>query len=657
LAFCLCICHSSYAQETNEQDTISTIVVSGSRKLPVVLQSTMVQNITHEEFEKLGLHQVYEAVQSFAGARVKDYGGIGGIKTVSIRSLGAQHTSVSYDGVTISNLQSGQVDISRFSLENIDQVTLTIGQSDNIFQSARSSASAGNLEITTATPRLNGQKASASVTLQAASFGTYSPKISYNQALGKRWSLNINGEYLTSNGDYPYRIVNGSTIEDHIRKNSDVESMKGEVNLYGQLGKGSLTFKTNIYSSERGLPGSIVLYNEDSNERLWDKNIFSQLSYSTPISKKWDFKTYLKYSYDWNRYLDKSASYATGEEDDRYRQDEIYGSFIVRYKPSEYLNFTLAEDLFENKLESNIPECQYPIRLTSITALSGQYRSTRLTASATLLGTITKESVENGDPADNRQRLSPSFGISYKLIEDKELRLRASFKKLYRIPTFDDLYYSRVGNRNLKPEKADQYNVGLTYAFQNTSRENSIFFDHFSASIDGYYNIVKDKIVSIPTMFIWRMMNMDRVNIKGCDIDFESKIVAGPSLSFDLNLNYSLQKAIDISNPESKSFGHQIPYAPVHSGGAQIAISTPWVNFGYILSAVGKRYSLPQNVERNLIEGYFDHNLSIYKLFNLLGSETLLQAEVVNLTNKMYEVIKYYPMPGRSFRLTIKIKV
>ena len=83
---------------------------------------------------------------------VKDYGGIGGLKTVSIRSLGAQHTAVGYDGITLTDCQTGQIDIGRFSLDNVDRLSLNNGQSDNIFQPARFFASAGILNIQTLTP-------------------------------------------------------------------------------------------------------------------------------------------------------------------------------------------------------------------------------------------------------------------------------------------------------------------------------------------------------------------------------------------------------------------------------------------------------------------------------------------------------------------------
>ena len=43
----------------------------------------------------MGVADVAEAVKHFAGVQVRDYGGIGGLKTVGVRGLGAMHTGVS----------------------------------------------------------------------------------------------------------------------------------------------------------------------------------------------------------------------------------------------------------------------------------------------------------------------------------------------------------------------------------------------------------------------------------------------------------------------------------------------------------------------------------------------------------------------------------
>ncbi|HPH53457.1 MAG TPA: TonB-dependent receptor, partial [Bacteroidales bacterium] len=178
-----------------------------------------------------------------------------------------------------------------------------------------------------------------------------------------------------------------------------------------------------------------------------------------------------------------------------------------------------------------------------------------------------------------------------------------------------------------------------------------------SATLDGYYNSVEDKIVARPTLFIWKMMNIGKVQIAGADLSVTSRVRFGSDHSITLSTNASYQYAVDISDPESKTWRHQIPYTPRISGAANLAWNNPWVNLSYIISFVGEKYSLPLNVERNLIKGYAEHTISAYRDFNLRRVSFRLQGEIINFTNKMYDIIQYYPMPGRNFRLTLKIKI
>ena len=121
--------------------------------------------------------------------------------------------------------------------------------------------------------------------------------------------------------------------------------------------------------------------------------------------------------------------------------------------------------------------------------------------------------MELGEIPDDNMRLSPAVSLSWRPFSESTLRIRASYKDIFRVPTFTDLYYLRMGNTNLKPEETSQYNVGVTWSSSCGDR-----LRHFSISADGYYNTVKDKIVSLPTMYVWKMMNMGEVDIKGGDV-------------------------------------------------------------------------------------------------------------------------------------------
>ncbi|MEN6422945.1 MAG: TonB-dependent receptor plug domain-containing protein, partial [Smithella sp.] len=71
------------------------------------------QMLTRKTIQSLHALQLSDAVKHFSGVTVKDYGGIGGLKTISVRSLGANHTAVIYNGVAVSDVQTGQIDIGR----------------------------------------------------------------------------------------------------------------------------------------------------------------------------------------------------------------------------------------------------------------------------------------------------------------------------------------------------------------------------------------------------------------------------------------------------------------------------------------------------------------------------------------------------------------
>lgn len=83
------------------------------------------------------MHSVADAIRYFSGVQIKDYGGIGGLKTVNIRSMGTNHVGVFYDGIQLGNAQNGTIDLGRFSLDNMEAITLYNGQKSSIFQRQR----------------------------------------------------------------------------------------------------------------------------------------------------------------------------------------------------------------------------------------------------------------------------------------------------------------------------------------------------------------------------------------------------------------------------------------------------------------------------------------------------------------------------------------
>ena len=78
-----------------------------------------VQSLSGDKLEKLAAHSVADAIRYFSG--------VGGLKTVNIRSMGTNHVGVFYDGIELGNAQNGVIDLGRFSLDNMEAVTLYNG--------------------------------------------------------------------------------------------------------------------------------------------------------------------------------------------------------------------------------------------------------------------------------------------------------------------------------------------------------------------------------------------------------------------------------------------------------------------------------------------------------------------------------------------------
>lgn len=110
------------------------------------------QRLEGEQLQRLNSHSLADALRYFAGVQIKDYGGMGGLKTINVRNMGSHHVGVFYDGLQIGNAQNGVVDLSRFSLDDLEEIALYNGQKSEIFQAAKDFASASAVYLKTKRP-------------------------------------------------------------------------------------------------------------------------------------------------------------------------------------------------------------------------------------------------------------------------------------------------------------------------------------------------------------------------------------------------------------------------------------------------------------------------------------------------------------------------
>ena len=649
MATAICVFMYADANDTIRTGRIDEVVVTAERSRKTnIFETIPVQSLSGNDIRQLGLQNIADAVKRMAGTNVKDYGGIGGMKTVSVRNLGAQHTAVSYDGITVSNTQAGQIDIGRFSLDNVGMLSMAIGQGSDIMQTARHYASAALLAIETERPVLDKGDSRLRLALKGGSWGQLNPSVRWWCQAGENTMTTLDADYMRADGRYPFVLRNGKEKSNEKRNNSDIEQWHGEANVLHKFGDGgSLDTKAYFYHSQRGVPGSVVLYNDNSKERLWDENFFLQTAYKRHIARQWKLAIRAKYTHSWNKYEDTNAKYTNGKKTEVNRQDEYYTSATLGWKPTSWLEMALAEDVAVNKLRTTVNGSPNPLRTTSLTALVSKAKYGRMTIEGNIVMTYATESLTESEKyaikkPEDRKKLSPSLSFSYRLLPDEALYVRAMTKSTFRLPTFNDLYYLQIGNTSLRPENAHEYGAGMTWNSRPIGP-----LRYVALTIDAYYNDVTDKIVAFPSTYIWKMVNFGKAEIKGIDATMGTEVDIAKGYSIVVNGSLTWQEAKDKTEGNA-TYGSQLPYTPKVSGGLSVMLLTPWVNVGYSATGQGKRYSMAQNTREYQLDGYMEHSLSLSRDF-LLGDNMLrLQLTVNNITDKQYEIIKYYPMPGRS---------
>ena len=651
-----------------EPDSLEAAKVLGSRERMARMEGP-VERMKSEEIRTLGYADPGEALRAFSGISLRDYGGAGGLRTVSVRGFGAQHTQVSVDGIQLSDLQSGMADLAHNNFVKGYNIKVSIAGNEDIFKSASQMVAAGCVEMESVDPSFEKRPFSLGGMLRYGSFNTLGAQVFYDQRLTRRKSqgekpgssrgekqegsrgvvISAGLDYLGSDGDYPYRMSGDDELRR--RAGSGVQRLSPEFGLKAELGAGALRAKVLADFAERGLPGAAVLHTEKATEHLSERHCAAAISFIGNDWGRWRLRSNLSWDYKHSHWSDSSAIYQTPAHQD-YRQNMIMLSATALFDAGRGVNIAFAEDLGVGHLVTSLPDCPFPTRLSSLSAISASYRRGIFSASSTLAASVIKDFVRKGDEPALKLHISPSFSAALRL--PKGFRLRASLRDGYRAPSFNELYWTGIGSRELLSEKALQCNLGFNWAYTSSS-ESAL---NLYAGIDAYCTLVRDKIVASPSLFIWSMHNIGRALMAGCEVNGGGSwhpFAARREICFSLHCNYAWQYAIDISERDAANYGDQIRYIPRNSGSGHFSIETPWFRASYKLIAVGQRWFQDQNTPRSRLEPYWDHGISVGHAFHIRGLLLDLSFDALNLGGRNYEIIRSYPMPGRQFRGTLRL--
>ena len=611
------------------------------------------QTLGGEELKKLNSLSVADALRYFSGLQLKDYGGVGGIKTVNIRSMGTNHLGIFYDGIELGNAQNGQIDLGQFSLDNVEEISLYNGQRSAIFQPASDFGNAGSVYIRTKAPRfMMGRRYNLLVRAKYGSSDTFRFSSLWEQKLSDHISSSLSTGVLTSSGRYKFRyrrVTEDNTVAydtTAVRHNGDIWAFRIEENVRGGIADGYWNVKAYTYHSERGIPGAIVNNVWRRGERQWDHNTFGQAVFQKSFGDKFSTKALAKYAYYVTRYVNNDETQI--HVDNTYRQQEMYFSTSNVYEILSKWSVSMSYDFKWNKLNANMVDFAFPHRYSNFVSLATALTLSRIQAQASLVEQVVKDHVKYGASSSSRSTLTPAFFVNVYPFESKLLAVRAFAKKSFRMPTFNDLYYADMGNSKLNPESALQYDLGFVL---NKDWKQGIV-DHFRLQVDGYYNTVHDKIVAYPKgqQFRWTMLNLGKVHIKGVDAMAEVGLEPAKDWKVTARLQYTYQNARDVTDPNTSYYKDQIPYIPWHSGSAILGLSWREWDLSYSFIYSGERYSQQENILYNHLQPWYTHDMSVVYHARRWSA----RLDVNNIFSQDYDVILNYPMPKRNYMLTLE---
>jgi outer membrane cobalamin receptor len=629
------------------RDTLGTAVVTAARPAAALTTTTPQQRLDSAALLRRGVTDMGDALRRLAGVTVRDYGGAGGLKSVSVRGLGAAHTAVTLDGLPLSEVRGGQSDLGRYVPEQWSSLTLEVADAADLLTPVRTLAAA-RVALQSALPD-SGRHLSA--TLSGGSFTTLAPRLAASTAVGRHAAIGGSARFYFGENDYPFTLYNGVATTEERRRNSRMQTWQAELNAAGQQEGHRWNAKAYYYNNRRQLPGAVVLYTTDAHERMAEQQALAQGGWRYTRGAL-EVMAAAKYDRRDDHYRNRDAQYPGGLYREDYRQQEAYATAGAAYRRGA-LAAAYAVDLQWLHLATP-QQAVTPQRWVTLQSLSLRYRQRRFQATGRLLLHL---ATDRRDAAtDHTRRLTPSLTAAWTLYDRRRLRLmgRCHYQMLFRQPTFSEAYYYHLGSTTLRPETTQQVGLGLTALLRATAEWRPTV----SLTVDAYGNRVAQRIVSIPyNLFIWQTTNRGQVRTTGVDATLDATLTPRHGHRVTLSGSYTLLDARDRTLRGSAGYGAQLAYTPRHSG----SLAVGWENVLCLLTLhatfAGERWATNEHLATTRLAGYGELGLTLYREVTLRRHTRLsLRGDGLNLLDKQYALIRRYPMPGRAWRLTVGVK-
>lgn len=637
LASCTCCAGLAYAADSTAAGTpLADTTATQAREIRVVgsqwlgmradpfLASASIPTAVIERFAPPTISDVLQVVP---GLHVRQYGGLGGLRTVSVRGAGAAQTLVLFDGIRMSSVQNGTVDLGLIPTSLVGSVDIIRGGAAALYGA---NAISGVVHMHARTYR----RAQAWCTIGGGSFDEVDLRTGGSTTVG---SVQLTGsvDVLRLQGTYPYSIRHHGEAYTINRANADVDNVNGMIHARGK----SWSAFSLLRSAERGIPGPLVDgVLSPSRSRLRD--VDGMVGFSATVGRwgAWTVSTSNALRV-WDQWFFDPDATVMGPQgiNEGYVQRDAMTSVQAQLTTDQHNVTARVEagfaDLRGRMLQPDVGSLV--IRRSIAAAADWQWQPAALS-------TVSMRAALRADAiSDMGTAVSPMLALHWTPITDASIR--ASYSYDFRAPSFNELYYLNYGTSTLRPERSHTINVGAQVAITEVVQ----------ADVDVFTMQTRDQILAVPTSAVAvSARNIGRTTSMGIECGLRATLFDDALMAY---WSYTLQDVRDRSGRMGID-GTLLPYVPQEMIGMGATYTLGDLGGGLQWTYVSHQFAQSGEPWLAMLPRYhvLTANLDLHSRLRSLGVDIRMQAN--NLLDNRYTVIQGFPMPGRSFRVLATLR-
>ena len=605
------------------------VVVTATRTpINSVDAPSRVTQVDVSEMQSTGFDDTKSMLSFVDGLFVKD-NGPAQLATISFRGTTAQQTLFLFDGVSLNNIQNGQLDLFLVPANNLSSIEISQGGSSALYGA---NAVGGVVDLESKTP-LNSL---IRIDFGGGSFGNQMLGGELSEELGPT-SIDLVVQRRRGVNDFDFTFNDGSrnipmtlTGADYLE---DMQSLKFVI----PSSDGMTSCLVQNISADRGTPGAVYDSAFVGTAREMDRNTIAIMKNAGALGN-FNYLASAGFIYSYLKYTD--TAFATN---DYYKTLSFQPSAQISYSRKEFSGTTGIDVEIARGESDNMVSAKYRNRI-GIFASGGYDLRKDFDLETRLFGALRLDNY-----SEFGSSLNPKVGINIKPVAALPIHLRANVGTSYRVPTFNDLYYAGLGNASLKPERATDYDFG---AIGELNNDRIPFYGILD--VDYYRIEMRDGIVWRPTdqsQTIWIPENFQKIVSSGIELSlnlYYNSLLA-------LKGNYFFGRSLDVSDATDPStYEKQLIYIPQQQS-SFVAEAMPGIyTFTVAVRYVGERFSSADNTAS--LSPYAVTYVSASARIDDGAFEILPRVSVDDLFNRDYEVIPNYPMPARTYRLGLSFQ-